>query len=61
VVEIIFINIFLFYKKLVKQCSIVVKNDVLNFDSSPTLLIPFPRECIGPTGVPGMFLGNISF
>jgi hypothetical protein len=43
VVEINFANkfsdIFLFYKKLVKQCLIVVKNDVLNVDSFPTALI----------------------
>jgi hypothetical protein len=32
------------------------KNDILNIGNFPSVLQLFPRECIGPIGLLGMFL-----
>jgi hypothetical protein len=70
VVQIIFTNIFsdifLFYKKLVKQFFIIGKNDILNVGNFPSVLILFPRECIGPRAAKNVprecfFLGERDF
>jgi hypothetical protein len=54
-------NNFLIYFCFIKACKTMFncrKNDILNVGSFSIVLIY--RECIGPTGLPGMFLGNVS-